>query len=62
MTSIIHQAVLDRFTLEEQIQHKKDFCQQYLPKEGKLFVISHSIGCYMSLRYVWTDWHNWPWT
>ena len=42
----------DVFTLEEQIQHKKDFCTEYLPKKGKLFVFGHSIGCYMALRLL----------
>uniref|UniRef100_A0A915D3D4 Lipid droplet-associated hydrolase n=1 Tax=Ditylenchus dipsaci TaxID=166011 RepID=A0A915D3D4_9BILA len=40
----------DLFSLDDQIEHKKEFCREYLPKQGKLFVIGHSIGSYIALK------------
>ncbi|KAI1693712.1 lipid-droplet associated hydrolase domain-containing protein [Ditylenchus destructor] len=42
----------DRFSLADQIQHKKDFCTEYLPKDGRLFVFGHSISCYIALKIL----------
>uniref|UniRef100_A0A0N5ASR3 Lipid droplet-associated hydrolase n=1 Tax=Syphacia muris TaxID=451379 RepID=A0A0N5ASR3_9BILA len=40
----------DRFGLFDQVQHKVDFCKQYLLKNAKLILIGHSIGAYIMLR------------
>ncbi|KAI1709206.1 lipid-droplet associated hydrolase domain-containing protein [Ditylenchus destructor] len=42
----------DRFSLADQIQHKKDFCTEYVPKDGRLFVFGHSISCYIALKII----------
>ncbi|VDN00365.1 unnamed protein product, partial [Thelazia callipaeda] len=34
----------DRYTLADQIQHKLDFCLQYLTSKVKIILVGHSIG------------------
>jgi predicted alpha/beta hydrolase family esterase len=38
--------------LEGQIRHKLTFIRDYLPKDVKLILIGHSIGCYMILKLL----------
>ncbi|KAH7710800.1 Protein F26A3.1 [Aphelenchoides avenae] len=44
----------ERFVLSDQVEHKLDWCRQYLPKVGKLYLVGHSIGAYISLRILRT--------
>lgn len=39
-------------SLEGQIRHKLTFIRDYLPKDVKLILIGHSIGCYMILKLL----------
>uniref|UniRef100_A0A914CGJ7 Lipid droplet-associated hydrolase n=1 Tax=Acrobeloides nanus TaxID=290746 RepID=A0A914CGJ7_9BILA len=42
----------DRFLLEEQVQHKLEFCRKHLPHAKKIYLLGHSIGAYMMLRIL----------
>ena len=39
----------DLFTLKGQTQHKVDFIKEYVPKDTKVTLVGHSIGCRMIL-------------
>ena len=40
------------YDLDGQIRHKLDFIRQYVPSHIKLYIVSHSIGCHMSLQVL----------
>uniref|UniRef100_A0A1I7ZWT3 Lipid droplet-associated hydrolase n=1 Tax=Steinernema glaseri TaxID=37863 RepID=A0A1I7ZWT3_9BILA len=42
----------ERFNLQEQVEHKLQFCRQFLPKKTPIFFFGHSIGAYMTLSVV----------
>jgi pimeloyl-ACP methyl ester carboxylesterase len=37
------------YSLEGQIRHKAEFIKKFVPKEVKIHLIAHSIGCFISL-------------
>uniref|UniRef100_A0A914WCA6 Lipid droplet-associated hydrolase n=1 Tax=Plectus sambesii TaxID=2011161 RepID=A0A914WCA6_9BILA len=42
----------DRFQLDAQVEHKLEFCRDYLPRSRSIFMLGHSIGSYMMLRIL----------
>ncbi|CAD6189061.1 unnamed protein product [Caenorhabditis auriculariae] len=42
----------ERFTLDEQVQHKLDFVKEFLPRGHRVYMLGHSIGSYMLLRIL----------
>lgn len=46
------QEVKDVYGLQGQIEHKLAFLRAHVPKDMKLVVIGHSIGCYMILKIL----------
>ncbi|XP_049640622.1 lipid droplet-associated hydrolase [Suncus etruscus] len=46
------QEIKDIYGLRGQIEHKLAFLRAHVPKDMKLVVISHSIGCYMTLQIL----------
>jgi len=40
------------FTLEEQIQHKLDFIDQYIDSNKKVILLAHSLGSYITLNVI----------
>ncbi|XP_006835313.1 PREDICTED: UPF0554 protein C2orf43 homolog isoform X2 [Chrysochloris asiatica] len=46
------QEVKDVYGLHGQIEHKLAFLRTYVPKQMKLVLIGHSIGCYISLQML----------
>ncbi|VDK74956.1 unnamed protein product [Litomosoides sigmodontis] len=42
----------DRISLADQIEHKLNFCLQYLTKKAEIILIGHSIGAYLMLRIL----------
>ncbi|EMP26147.1 UPF0554 protein C2orf43 like protein [Chelonia mydas] len=42
----------DVFGLHGQIEHKLDFLRKNVPKDMKLVLIGHSIGCYITLEMM----------
>ncbi|TKR80793.1 hypothetical protein L596_014801 [Steinernema carpocapsae] len=42
----------ERFRLEEQVEHKLQFCREILPKSKRVLFFGHSIGSYMMLKIV----------
>ncbi|KAG8524802.1 Lipid droplet-associated hydrolase, partial [Galemys pyrenaicus] len=46
------QEVKDVYGLSGQVEHKLAFLRTHVPKDMKLVVISHSIGCYISLQIL----------
>ena len=46
------QEIKDIYGLSGQIEHKIAFLRTHVPKETKLVLIGHSIGCYMCLQIL----------
>ncbi|XP_057598313.1 lipid droplet-associated hydrolase isoform X2 [Hippopotamus amphibius kiboko] len=46
------QEIKDIYGLRGQVEHKLAFLRTHVPKEMKLVVIGHSIGCYFSLQIL----------
>ena len=46
------QEIKDIYGLRGQVEHKLAFLRTHVPKEMKLVVIGHSIGCYISLQIL----------
>lgn len=46
------QEIKDIYGLRGQIEHKIAFLRTHVPKEMKLVVIGHSVGCYISLQIL----------
>lgn len=46
------QEIKDIYGLRGQIEHKIAFLRTHVPKEMKVVVIGHSVGCYMSLQIL----------
>lgn len=46
------QEIKDIYGLQGQVEHKLAFLRTHVPKEMKLVVIGHSIGCYISLEIL----------
>ncbi|XP_068420654.1 lipid droplet-associated hydrolase isoform X1 [Eschrichtius robustus] len=46
------QEIKDIYGLRGQVEHKLAFLRTHVPKEMKLVVIGHSIGCYFSLQVL----------
>ncbi|XP_016080267.1 PREDICTED: lipid droplet-associated hydrolase isoform X1 [Miniopterus natalensis] len=46
------QEIKDIYGLHGQVEHKIAFLRTHVPKETKLVVIGHSIGCYISLQIL----------
>lgn len=42
----------DVFGLHGQVEHKLNFLRKYVPKDVKLILIGHSIGCYFALKIM----------
>lgn len=42
----------EHYSLIAQLQHKKDFIKSYVPKDAKLHLIGHSIGCWIILNML----------
>ncbi|CAK9796862.1 Lipid droplet-associated hydrolase [Anthophora quadrimaculata] len=45
----------EHYGLMAQVQHKKDFINKYVPEDGRLHLIGHSIGCWMILNLLKDD-------
>uniref|UniRef100_A0A0R3S0V6 Lipid droplet-associated hydrolase n=1 Tax=Elaeophora elaphi TaxID=1147741 RepID=A0A0R3S0V6_9BILA len=43
---------INRISLADQIEHKFNFCVQYLPKTAKFILVGHSIGSYLMLKIL----------
>lgn len=41
----------DRFQLDAQVQHKLNYVRDHLPHATRVYLMGHSIGSYMMLRY-----------
>lgn len=46
------QEIKDIYGLHGQVEHKLAFLRTHVPKEMKLVVIGHSIGCYVALQIL----------
>ncbi|KAI1730659.1 lipid-droplet associated hydrolase domain-containing protein [Ditylenchus destructor] len=42
----------DRFNLADQVEHKMEFCREFLPKKARIHLIGHSIGALICLRIL----------
>ncbi|XP_018563479.1 lipid droplet-associated hydrolase [Anoplophora glabripennis] len=40
------------YGLKEQVQHKADFLEKYIPKNAKIHLVGHSVGSYMILELL----------
>ncbi|XP_069350444.1 lipid droplet-associated hydrolase [Eulemur rufifrons] len=49
------QEITDIYGLSGQVEHKLAFLRTHVPKEMKLVLIGHSVGCYLSLKMLKRD-------
>ncbi|KAJ8289515.1 hypothetical protein GJAV_G00002200 [Gymnothorax javanicus] len=50
-----HEQIEDVFGLNGQVEHKLAFLREHVPRDAKLVLIGHSIGCYIILEMMKRD-------